>query len=81
MAFVPLKLLPSHTPVLERDQFPIPSLAAKAIRIHDPLFLSSIHLGHQDSLLYIHFFRTHPSSISSSIYCGTHLSLYLNIFM
>jgi hypothetical protein len=52
---------------------------AKAVCTHDPLFLSSIHLGHQDSLLYTHFSRTHPSSISSSIHCGTYLSFYLNI--
>jgi hypothetical protein len=37
--------------------------------------------GHQDSLLYTQFSRTHPSSISSSIHCGAHLSLYLNISM
>jgi hypothetical protein len=38
----------------------------------------------QDSLIYTQFSRTHPSSISSSIhsiYCGIHLSFYLNIFM
>jgi hypothetical protein len=29
--------------------------------------------------LYTHFSRIHPSSISSSIHCGAHLSLYLNI--
>jgi hypothetical protein len=38
----------------------------------------------ENSLLYTQFFRTHPSSISSSIHSirrGTHLSLYLNISM
>jgi hypothetical protein len=53
----------------------------ETIRTHDPLFSSSIHPSHQDSLLYNHFSRTHPSSISSSIHCGVHLSLYLNISM
>jgi hypothetical protein len=49
------------------------TLGTKAIRTHDPLF----HSGHQDSLLYDHFSRTHLSSI----HYGTHLSLYLNISM
>jgi hypothetical protein len=53
----------------------------QAIHTRGTLNSSSIHLSHQDSLLYSQFFRTHPSSISSSIYCGAHLSLYLNIFM
>jgi hypothetical protein len=51
---------------------------------HGPLYSSSIRPSQQDSLLYTQFFRTHPSSISSSIHsihCGTHLSLYLNISM
>jgi hypothetical protein len=55
-----------------------------AIRTHGPLYSSSIRPSQQDSLLYTQFFCTHPSSISSyihSIHCGTHLSLYLNIFM
>jgi hypothetical protein len=49
-----------------------------------PLYSSSICPSQRDSLLYTQFFRTHPSSISSSIHsihCGTHLSLYLNISM
>jgi hypothetical protein len=57
---------------------------AQAIRTHGPLYSSSIRPSQQDSLLYTQFSRTHPSSISSSIhsiYCGTHLSLYLNISM
>jgi hypothetical protein len=58
--------------------------ALKAIRTHGPLYSSSIRPSQQDSLLHTQFFRTHPSSISSSIHsihCGTHLSLYLNISM
>jgi hypothetical protein len=50
----------------------------EAIRTHSPLYSSSIYPSQQDSLLYTQFFRTHPSSIPSSIhsiYCGTHLSL------
>jgi hypothetical protein len=57
------------------------SECANAIHTHDPLFSSYIHPGHQDSLLFIYFSRTHPSSIASSIHCGVHLSLYLNISM
>jgi hypothetical protein len=53
----------------------------KAIRTDVPLYLSSIRSSQQDSLLYTQFSRTHPSSILSSIHCGTHLSLYLNISM
>jgi hypothetical protein len=56
----------------------------KAIRTYGPIYSSSIYPSQQDYLLYIQFFRTHPSSISSSIHsihCGTHLSLYLNISM
>jgi hypothetical protein len=53
----------------------------KVIRTYNPLFLFFIHLSHQDSLLYTYFSRTHSSSISFSIYCGAHLSLYLNITM
>jgi hypothetical protein len=52
----------------------------KAIRTHGPLYSSSIRLSQQDSLLYIQFSRTHPSSIHS-IHYMTHLSLYLNISM
>jgi hypothetical protein len=47
-----------------------------------PLYV--LTLNQQDSLLYIQFSRTNPSSISPSIHsihCGTHLSLYLNISM
>jgi hypothetical protein len=61
-----------------------PQARTKPIRTHGPLYSSSIRPSQQDSLLYTQFFRTHPSSISSSIYfihCGTHLSLYLNISM
>jgi hypothetical protein len=50
---------------------------AKTTRTHGPLYSSSIRPSQQDSLLYTQFFRTHLSSISSSI----HLSLYLNISM
>jgi hypothetical protein len=53
-------------------------------RTHGPLYLSSIRPSQQDFLLSTQFFRTHPSSISSSIHsihCGTHLSLYLNTSM
>jgi hypothetical protein len=65
-----------------RNRYGIQSaISIETIRTHDPLFSSSIHPGHQDSLLYNHFSRTHPSSISSSIHCGAHLSLYLNISM
>jgi hypothetical protein len=56
----------------------------KAIRIHGPLYSSSIRPSQQDSLLYTQFSHTHSSSISSSIHSihyGTHLSLYLNISM
>jgi hypothetical protein len=56
----------------------------KTTHTHGPLYSSSIRPSQQDSLLYTQFSRTHPSSISSSIHsihCGTHLSLYLNIFM
>jgi hypothetical protein len=51
----------------------------KTTRTHGPLYSSSIRHSQQDSFLYTQFSRTHPSSISSSIHCGTHLSLYLNI--
>jgi hypothetical protein len=47
----------------------------EAISTHGPLYSSSICHSQSDSLLYTQFFRTHQSSI----YCGTHLSLYLNI--
>jgi hypothetical protein len=54
-------------------------------RLGYPHSLSSIFIlytsGYQDSLLYTHFSCTHPSSISSSIQCGAHLSLYLNTSM
>jgi hypothetical protein len=50
-------------------------------RTHGPLYSSSIRPSQPDSLLYTQFSRTHPSSISSSIHCRTHLSLYLNISM
>jgi hypothetical protein len=53
----------------------------KATRTHGPLYSSSIRPSQQDYLLYTQFNRTHPSSISSSIHYGTHLSLYLNISM
>jgi hypothetical protein len=53
----------------------------QAIRTHEPLYSSSIRPRQQDSLLYTQFSRTHSSSISSSIHCRTHLSLYLNISM
>jgi hypothetical protein len=55
------------------------SAPAQAIRTHGSLYSSSIHLSHQDSLIYTQFFRIHLSSISSSIHCRAHLSLYLNI--
>jgi hypothetical protein len=51
---------------------------------HEPLYSSSIHLSHQNSLLYTQFFHTHPSSISSSIHCGAHMfvnKFCLNISM
>jgi hypothetical protein len=57
---------------------------AKTTRTYGPLYSSSIRPSQQDSLLYTQFFRTHPSSILSSIhsiYCRTYLSLYLNISM
>jgi hypothetical protein len=60
------------------------SRLALPIRTHVPLYSSSIRPSQQDSLLYIQFSRTHPSSISSfihSIHYETHLSLYLNISM
>jgi hypothetical protein len=60
---------------------PRPTPMSKAIRTHDPLFSSFIYHDHQDSLLYTYFSRTHPSFISSSIHCGTYLSLYLNVSM
>jgi hypothetical protein len=53
-------------------------------RNYGTLYSSSIHFSQQDSFLYIQFFCTYPFSISSSIHsihCGTHFSLYLNIFM
>jgi hypothetical protein len=56
----------------------------KTTRTYRPLYSSSIRSSQQDFLLYTQFFRTHPSSISSSIHSihyGTHLSLYLNISM
>jgi hypothetical protein len=56
----------------------------KTTRTHGPLYSSSIRPSQQDSLLYTQFSRTRPSFISSSIhsiYCGTHLSLYLTISM
>jgi hypothetical protein len=53
----------------------------KAIHTYNPLFSFSIHSGDQNFFLYTYFFRTHPSSISSFIHYGIHLSLYLNIFM
>jgi hypothetical protein len=55
--------------------------SGKTIRTHPPSISFSILPGHQDSLLYTHFSRIHPSSISSSIHYGVHLSLYLNISM
>jgi hypothetical protein len=60
------------------------SARSNATRTYGSLYSSSIRPSQQDSFLYTHFFRTHPSSISSSIHsihCGTHLSLYLNISM
>jgi hypothetical protein len=51
----------------------------KTTRTHEPLYSSYICNSQQDSLLYTQFSRTHPSSISSSVHYGTHLSLYLNI--
>jgi hypothetical protein len=41
------------------------------------LYFHPLHPGHQDSLIYTYFYRTHPFSI----HCGVHLSLYLNISM
>jgi hypothetical protein len=69
-----------------RPQVPVweSGVWTQAIRTHGPLYSSSICPSQQDSLLYTQFSRTHSSSISSSIhsiYCGTHLSLYLNISM
>jgi hypothetical protein len=57
------------------------SVTTEAIRTDGPLYSSSIRPSQQDSFLYTQFSRTHPSSISSFIHCGTHLSLYLNISM
>jgi hypothetical protein len=48
---------------------------------YEPLYSSSIRPSQQDSFIYTQFSRTHSSSISFSIHCRTHLSLYLNIFM
>jgi hypothetical protein len=59
-------------------------IEAGSTRTHGPLYSSSIRPSQQDSLIYTQFSRTHPSYISSSIHSinrGTHLSLYLNIFM
>jgi hypothetical protein len=56
----------------------------KTTRTNGSLYSSSICPSQQDSLLYTQFFRTHPSSIPSSIHSihyGTHLSLYTNISM
>jgi hypothetical protein len=61
------------------DNIPSCARAPDAIRTQDSLFSSSIHPGYQDSLLYTYFSCIHPSSISSSMHCGAHLSLYLNI--
>jgi hypothetical protein len=54
---------------------------SKAIHNHGTLNSSSKRPSHQDFLLYTQFSRTHLSFISSSIHCGVHLSLYLNISM
>jgi hypothetical protein len=65
-------------------RMPAGGVPSQAIRTHGPLYSSSIRPSQQDSLLYTQFFRTHPFTISlsiHSIYCGTHLSLYLNISM
>jgi hypothetical protein len=52
--------------------------ARKPIRTHGPLYSFYIHPSHQDSFLYIQFFRTHQSSI----HCGGSLitlSKYIHV--
>jgi hypothetical protein len=69
---------------LKWSQSSLPKCSCKTTRTYEPLYSFFIRPSQQDSLLYTQFSRTHPSSISSyihSIYCGTYLSLYLNISM